>query len=79
MDWKRQTTDLGANVLGELVAIGAGLLPGKEGSIKHLRNTLEQPPAHGYGQLLTLIHCHSAAGLAGQLGTYRILHLFQRL
>ena len=36
MDWKRQTTDLGANVLGELVAIGAGLLPGKEGSIKHL-------------------------------------------
>ena len=39
MDWKRQTTNLGANVLGELVAIGAGLLPGKEGSIKHLRNT----------------------------------------
>ena len=40
MDWKRKTTNRGANVLGELVAIGAGLLPGKEGSIKHLRNNI---------------------------------------
>ena len=64
--------------MGELVAIGAGLLPGKEESLKRLRNTWEQPPALGHGQLFTLVNGHLAAGLAGQLGTYRVFHLFQK-
>ena len=44
-------------------------------STKHLK----QPPALGHGQLFTLGNRHWAAGLAGQLGTYRVLHLFQEV
>merc|ERR1719290_828375 len=36
-------------------------------------------PALGHGQLFTLVSYHWAAGLAGQLGTYRVLHQFADL